>query len=286
VSDFQGMRVPIVQLSAALLMLAACTGEANDANVAQQLRVASDPAAMMRIAGAAERAGDPASAAAFYQRAADLKPSSAAAELGVAQSLAEQGRTEEAIDLLSRAHAQRPGDTLTAATLGRLLVVAHRPQDALAAFQDGLRAEPRSPSLLTGQGVALDALGQHSAAQGSYHAALSVAPGSVPARNDLALSLALSGHANQAAAMLQSLHLAADAADSATVDGNLALAYGLQGDTANAAALARRVMSEQDVDGNLAFYAALRDQRAAGGLAGDAGAGAAAALPAGGAPPP
>ncbi len=253
--------------------MAAGAGRAGDPasnDAAQQLRVASDPAAMLRIANAAERAGDPASAAAFYQRSADLKPAPAAS-LGVAQSLAEQGRTEEAVDQLFSAHAQRPADTLVSATLGRMLVVAHRPREALTAFQDGLRVDPRSTSLLTGQGVALDAAGQHAAAQDSYRAALAVTPGSVAAMNDLALSLALSGHADQAASMLQSLHVSADAADRATVSGNLALAYGLQGDRANAEALARQAMPQQDVDANLAFYAALRDQRAAG--AGAAGAG-------------
>lgn len=294
VAGSEGMSIPILRLSAALLTLAACTSGGGDGDAAQQLRVARDPAAMLRIAGAAERAGDPASAAAFYQRAADLKPASAAATLGVAQSLAEQGRTEESVDQLFSAHAQRPADTLVSATLGRMLVVAHRPRDALTAFQDGLRIDPRSTSLLTGQGVALDALEQHAAAQDSYRAALSITPGSVPATNNLALSLALSGHADQAAAMLQPLHLSADAADRATVSGNLALAYGLQGDMASAAALARQAMPEQDVDANLTFYATLRDQRAAGagaagtgaaGIAGKALNGATAVSPTGATPP-
>lgn len=288
------MRVQILQLSAALLMLAACANGDETVDAAQQLRVARDPAAMMRIAGAAERAGDPASATAFYQRAVDLQPGSAAARLGVAQSLAVQGRTDEALDMLRSAHADLPGNPLVTATLGRLLVVAHRRQDALTVFQDGLRAAPRSASLLIGQGVALDAIGQHPAAQDSYRTALSVTPNSIPAQNNLALSLALSGHVDQAATMLESLHLMADPADRATVDGNLALAYGLQGDSGNAAALARQAMPEQEVDGNLAFYAALRGQWAAGpagtvgppAAGGPASAGVKAVLPPADAPPP
>lgn len=281
------MRVPAQQLlapplSAALLALAACTGGEGLVDAAQQLRVARDPAAMMRIADAAERSGDLASATAFYRRAAELQPGATAPPLGAARSLAAQGRTDEAIDLLRSAHAGLPGDPLVAGTLGRLLVVAHQPQDALAAFQDGLRAAPGTASLLIGQGVAFDALAQHPAAQDSYRAALAAAPDSIPARNDLALSLALSGHADQAVTMLRSLYLVASPADRATVDGNLALAYGLQGDAANAAALARQIMPEQEVDGNLAFYAALRGQ----GVAGAAGAGAGAALPTAGTAPP
>jgi len=244
-------------LAAIVMTLAGCAAD-GAVDAAKQMQVASDPAAMMRIAGAAERAGDPASAAAFYQRAVDLQPGSDAAVIGVARSMAEQGSTEEAIDLLRGTHIRLPGDTLVAATLGRLLVVAHRPSEALTAFGEGLQTDPRSASLLIGEGVALDAIGQHPAAQENYRAALAVAPDSVAAQNNLALSLAMTGQAEQAAAILRRLHSAADPADRATVDGNLALAYGLQGDVANAAATARQTMPEADVNANLTAYATLR----------------------------
>ncbi len=248
-----------------LVTLAACASDPGAADAKRQLQVASDPAAILRIATAAERAGDPASAAAFYRRAADLQPDSDTAAIGVARSLVELDRTDEAIDRLRGVHLRRPDDTLIAATLGRLLVVAHRPQDALAAFADGLHADPRSASLLIGQGVALDATGQHGAAQDSYRAALSLTPDSIPAKNNLALSLAITGHAEEAVALLRALQSTTDTADRATVDGNLALAYGLQGDAANAAATARRALPDRHVAANLAAHVALKGQGTPGG---------------------
>ncbi len=219
-------RVSIALTSVMITTLTACTGDLSIAEAQRQLRVANNPAAMTRIARAAEIAGDPATAEAFYQRAADLRPGDAAGSIDVARSLVEQGRNGEAVACLQRAHTLRPGDTLVAATLGRLLVALRRPQEALNAFEDGLRADPRSTSLMIGRGVALDAMDEHSAAQESYRSALAIAPHNVAAQNNLALSLTLSGHPDQAAAMLRALSLASDPADMATVKSNLALASG------------------------------------------------------------
>ena len=216
--------------------LAACTTDLGIKETRRQQRVADNPAAMMRIAGAAEKAGDPASAEVFYQRAADLRPQDAVAAISLARSLAEQGYNDAAMAVLQKAHEMLPGNILVAATLGRLLVAMRQPEQALAAFEDGLRADPRSVSLLIGRGVALDALGQHFPAQECYQAALAIAPHNVAAQNDLALSLVLSGHADQAVGLLRALRQASDPADAATVSGTLAFAADSQAGPADASA--------------------------------------------------
>ena len=222
-----------------LFALTACTTDVGIEESRQQQRVADNPAAMMRIAGAAEKAGDPASAAVFYQRAADLRPQDAQVAMDLARSLAEQNRNDEAAAVLRTAHATLPGNLLIAATLGRLLVALGQPAQALVTFEDGLRVDPRSVSLLIGRGVALDELGQHLPAQQCYQAALAIAPHNVAAQNDLALSLVLSGHADQAVGLLRPLRQASDPADAATVSGTLALAAGSQGVPADAFATKR-----------------------------------------------
>ena len=267
------MRVLHVIRLSSLFLLTACTGDLGIAETQREQRVANDPAAMTRIARAAEVAGDPASAEAFYQRAADLRPADGVVSISLARSLVEQGRNDAALDVLRNEHVRLPGNILVAATLGRLLVAVRRPRDALAAFEDGLHDDPQSVSLLIGRGVALDALGQHPAAQASYRVALAIAPQDVAARNNLALSLVLSGHADQAVEILRALRRASDPADAATVNGNLALAADAQARLDAASTVAPPTASDM-------LFPALPDQ---GGTATADGAG---TVEAGGSAPP
>lgn len=180
------------------LLVSACAGS-GDLEAERQAKVAEDPAAMMRIADAAERSGDTGGAVAFYRRAAELQPDLVDAQVGTARSLVEQGNVDEAVDILRAAHARDPSDTQLPATLGRLLMAANRPIEALSSFRDGLRQDPRSIPLLIGRGVALDATGQHEGAQSSYKEVLGLAPENPAARKNLALSLSLSQHGKKAA---------------------------------------------------------------------------------------
>jgi Flp pilus assembly protein TadD len=168
--------------------LSACAG---DPVSQRQQEVAQDPSAMMRIADAADSLGDQEGALAFYRRAADLQPGSVAANIGVARSLAMQGKVDQAIETLRSAKGSNPSDTRLNATLGRLLVVADRPAEGLAAFEEGLAQDPNSLPLLIGQGVALDAMNRHNEAQDSYRKALQLDPTNAAARKNLALSLAI-----------------------------------------------------------------------------------------------
>jgi len=180
---------------AVALGLSACANGA-DPEAFHQAEVASDPLAMVRIADAAEQSGDSAGALAFYRRAAELDPTSATAQIGIARSLTEQGSVDEAIDTLNQTHAREPSNAQVDLTLGRLLVASRRPVEAVPVFQEGLRQDPRSVPLLIGQGVALDAVARHDEAQKSYEEALRIDPGNVPARKDLALSKSLSSRAS------------------------------------------------------------------------------------------
>lgn len=262
------------------------TGGEPGADMARQRQVAHDPDALMRIARAASAADDPAGAAAFYARAAELRPDSVPAEIGYGRALARQGRLDEAVAALDAARRRAPADPALAAALGRLQIAAGRPEEALASFADGLRAHSADPALLIGSGVAEDALGRHAAAQDAYRRALAAAPGNVAARNDLAFSLALSGDCGRSLAMLRALAAEASGPDAAAVRGNLALVYAMSGDVPAAAQTARGAMSPADAENNLRFYALLGRREAAqdgGAASGDGPPGAAAG---GGGPPP
>ena len=92
--------------------------------------------------------------------------------------------------------------------------------------------------------MALDASGQHTAAQASYRTVLASAPGNVAAQNNLALSLILAGHAQNGEAMLRRLRQTSDPADVATVDSNLATAPGAQAGRDNGSASQRLTASD------------------------------------------
>ncbi|WP_165491116.1 tetratricopeptide repeat protein [Lichenihabitans psoromatis] len=169
------------------LCLAGCAA-LQDPEVSRQETVANDPAAMLRIADAAQKAGEVDGAVAFYRRAADLQPGSGTAQIGLARAQVDQGDVEQALATLDAAHKRMPADAHVTATLGKLLVAAHRPADALAVFRDGLQQDPHAVPLLIGQGVTLDKAGQHAEAQQSYRLALQVEPGNAAAQTDLALS--------------------------------------------------------------------------------------------------
>src|SRR5207244_4438459 len=77
-----------------------------------------------------------------------------------------------------------------------------------------------------------------------------------PARNNLGLSLTLSGHYEQAVAELSKLAL--DPAATPRMRHNLALALGLKGDEAAAAKIAHADLDENTIGENQRFHAAIR----------------------------
>ncbi len=229
------------------------------------MRAANDPAALLRIADAAASSGDEATAASFYGRATALQPGDADVALGYARALASQGRIADAVLALQAAlpHASRDGTRRLAAALGRLLILSHRPTEAVATFRQALADVPNTPALLIGLGVALDASRDHAAAQDAYRRALAVEPESVAAGNDLALSTALQGDTNTALTSLRRMRdrvaeTGGQASDLATIDGNLALVYALRGNLKRAReAGAGAVPDSRDLAGNMRFYSEL-----------------------------
>ena len=261
--------------------LCGCVGPPNRIDAAAQQRTADDPAAMTRIADVAAQSGDIQAADAFYKRAVTLDPANVDSQIKYAQVLAMQGHIEDAVGQLTQARAAIPDNPRLAATLGKLLVLAHRPGPATSVFRSALTAHPADPALLIGLGVALDADQNPDAAQVLYRRALAIEPHSMAARNDLALSLALSGH--PADALEQFRMLRADISNAgapqsalATVSGNLALTYGLEGDMRNAAQTAATSLTPADLANNMRFYSALAPAAAAP----DAGVAAGSELPA------
>lgn len=244
------------------MALCGCVGPPNRIDTAAEQRAANDPAALTRIADAAAQSGEAQTADAFYKRAITLDPANVDSQIKYARTLTAQGRAEEAVEQLTRARAASPQNPRLAATLGKLLVLVHRAGPATSVFRDALNTHPNDLALLVGLGVALDADQNPAAAQDLYRRVLAVEPHSTAARNDLALSLALSGHPAEALEQFRRLRAEMSQAGAsqsalATVSGNLALTYGLEGDMRDAAQTAATSLTPSDLADNMRFYSAL-----------------------------
>ena len=94
--------------------------------------------------------------------------------------------------------------------LGRALIRSD-PRAAEAAFLDVTARQPGNLSAWNDIGIARDLQGRHDEAQDAYRHALAAAPEAQDIAANLALSLALSGHADQAVSMLRPLAAIPDA---------------------------------------------------------------------------
>ncbi len=221
-------------------------------------RLSSDPAAVeTRLASAARQAGDLGTAVQLYREAADSPSASPQTLADFGDTLVQAGEPEDAIQAYSRV------DKTSAAGLDALLglVRAHMALDQPAAalrFADQARmVAPHDPRVQVDRGVVLDSLHRHIEAQQAYGQALAAHPWNVPARNDMALSLALTGRYDKAIAIMEPLARSSEATPK--IRDNLALILGLSGDPQRAAAISRLDLNAQQTAGNLAFMASVRD---------------------------
>jgi Flp pilus assembly protein TadD len=123
---------------------------------------------------------------------------------------------------------------------------------ALTYADKALKLAPGDTRVLVDRGATLDALQRHAEAQASYRAALAIAPRNVPARNDLALSLALTGQFSEAIRLIAPLARSSTATPK--IRENLALILGLSGDDASAAKVSRMDLDAVSTADNLTFF--------------------------------
>ncbi len=272
------LRFPTVLLLC-VIPLAACVSQPSRVDQEAEQRAANDPQALARIAEAAVQAGDVQSATAFLGRAARLAPADAQLQIRYARTLAEAGQLDEALRVLRQAQSRAPDDAAVSMVLGRHLVSMHKADVAAGVFRRGLAAHPSDTALLVALGVALDLGRDQQGAQAAYRSALAIKPDLVAARNDIALSLALSGRTAEAIQQLSDLRAdlvgrGAEPNQVATVDGNLALAYGMAGNVQRAMKTEGTALKPADAAQNARIYSALAGSPLLGVSAGAPGSGA------------
>ena len=236
-------RAPVLLLLALLGGCATAPGGAD--------RAANDPA--LAVARAALAGGTPALALRDSGAVLLRHPNDAAAMTLQAEALVALGQPAAAEARFRAALTHAPASRNAHLGLGRVLL-RRDPQGAAAEFRAVLAAAPADPIALNDLGIARDLRGRHLAAQSAYRAALAARPDLRAAEVNLALSLALSGHAREGVRMLRPL---ATAGAAPRVRQDLAAATAMAGDPAAAQAMLAEQMPPAQAAVAARAYAAL-----------------------------
>jgi len=252
ISDHRFCIVSILRIMALMLsvVISGCASTRSPDTAASQVNVS------LRVARAARASGDIAAATPLYRKVAADPSSDPQTLVEAGDGLLDAGLPGEAIEVYTRVRSN-PAKISALLGLARAHLALGEAGEALQAAEQAVASAPRDARPLVDKGVALDTLHRHTEAQVAYRAALQLSPSSVSARNDLALSLALSDQYDQGIALLEPLARAPSAAPKTRQ--NLALIYGLSGDSVRAAALSRMDLDADQTQANQAFFTRVRN---------------------------
>ncbi len=215
-----------------------------------------DTASRLRIAQAAESAGNLDIALSMYGAAAAAEPSRPDVQARFAAVLSRTGQTARAEQVLSQALERNPNDGALLTQLGRHRLRSGSAEQALGLFDRVLARDARNADALDGRGVALDLLDRPSEAQQAYRAGLVVAPSDLRLVGNLAFSYLLEGRAQEARDVLEP-H-AGRSEMPARMRTSLAIARSMTGSRDAAMALLGPDVTGQDLDQLVASLPAAR----------------------------
>ncbi|MBY5408275.1 tetratricopeptide repeat protein [Rhizobium leguminosarum] len=169
------------------------------------------------------------------------------------------GRDTQALAVMQQVAIANPGDRNVLAAYGKAQAAAGQFQQALDTI--GRAQTPDRPDwkLVSAQGAILDQMGRASDARQHYRDALDIQPNEPSILSNLGMSYVLTGDLRTAETYLRS------AASQPTADSrvrqNLALVVGLQGRFPEAEQIARRELSPQQADANVAYLRGMLSQQ-------------------------
>ncbi|MBY3136766.1 tetratricopeptide repeat protein [Rhizobium laguerreae] len=168
------------------------------------------------------------------------------------------GRDTQALAVMQQVAIANPGDRNVLAAYGKAQAAAGQFQQALDTI--GRAQTPDRPDwkLISAQGAILDQMGRASDARQRYRDALDIQLNEPSILSNLGMSYVLTGDLRTAETYLRS------AASQPTADSrvrqNLALVVGLQGRFPEAEQIARRELSPQQADANVAYLRGMLSQ--------------------------
>lgn len=204
----------------------------------------------------ARAAGNIDSAIPLYGRALQVNPEGLEAKLGLGQSYLAIGASDEAAAQFRDVLTRRGGNAAARRGLAAALIATNQPALAEKQVDAALQADAGDYRALNLLGVSLDMQGRHAEAQANYRRAIELAPDYVSVRSNYALSLAITGPAQEAVAQLAPFAMTPRA--DARVRQNLAFAYAMAGDLEHALQVSRRDLDERSAQRQLAYFMQLR----------------------------
>jgi Flp pilus assembly protein TadD len=194
---------------------------------------------------------DPRRAVEVYGERYRANPKDADAALAYGQALRATGQRAQAAAVLEQATIAHPGNKVLLAGYGRALADNGNSQ---AAFDVLSRAHsPDNPDwrILSVQGTALDKLGKHEEARRYYESALKIVPEEPSVLSNLGLSYMLTRDLPNAEQTLRRAY--GNPRADARVRQNLALVVGLQGRFAEAETIAKGDLPAEEATANVAY---------------------------------
>lgn len=131
-------------------------------------------------------------------RAVALRPDDAGLQLNLGNALKALGRLDGAIERFRNALSLAPEFPLAHYNLGNAYALAGRHADAVDAFERSLRLQPNDASTYNNLGNALHAIGRSDEAIAAFSRALALRPGHAGAHNNLGMALAALGRPDEA----------------------------------------------------------------------------------------
>jgi Flp pilus assembly protein TadD len=208
----------------AVLLLLALGGCVTKGPISPVENLGKEPT--LHVADAALASGNPLIALNIANELLRERPDNVSALIHKGEALYALGRSNEAMATYRQALALRPGSVEAKIGLGRLMLTSN-PGEAEAIFLGVVERHPRDAVALNNLGIAEDLQGRYQQAQRTYSRALAVQPGMAAAQVNMGLSLALGGDPQRAITILRPI---ADGAQSTPrVRHDLAVALALAG---------------------------------------------------------
>ncbi|KRB58558.1 pilus assembly protein TadD [Rhizobium sp. Root708] len=170
-----------------------------------------------------------------------------------------QGRDAQALAVMQQVAIANPADRNVLAAYGKAQAAAGQLQQALDTI--GRAQTPDRPDwrLISAEGAILDQLGRSAEARQRYRDALNIQPNEPSILSNLGMSYVLTGDLRTAETYLR--QAAAQPSADSRVRQNLALAVGLQGRFPEAEQIARRELTQQQAEANVAYLRGMLSQR-------------------------
>ncbi len=244
---FQGTAVALVVLS-----LAGCSTTSKDRMTTGSIPKLDKPVEQMdtnEIRAATDRVG----------QAYEKNPRDPVNGVNYANLLRMNGRDAQALAVMQQVAIANPDDRNVLAAYGKAQAATGQLQQALDTI--GRAQTPDRPDwrLISAEGAILDQMGRPNDARQRYRDALDIQPNEPSVLSNLGMSYLLTGDLRTAETYLRSA--AGQPSADSRVRQNLALVVGLQGRFPEAEQIARRELSPQQADANVAYLRGMLSQQ-------------------------